>query len=99
MDLVGEVPTEPRRLRAPDRKKLQVYIELAQILLRKYPSESTARSVKFLIDLCQNDAEVGELCDLAWLQEPRAPARIDVGSPSALQRLAPVMTFNAQLRR
>ena len=73
MAIVGAMPCVPRPLIAPNRKKRLVYLEVGQLLLRKYPSESTARA-------------------------PRADGDIDIRLPPVLDRLAPVMRFNARHR-
>ena len=49
LEMVGSPPCEARPLQPPDRKKRLIYLELAQLLLRKYPSQSTQRSVQFLL--------------------------------------------------
>ena len=96
--MLGPVPTVPRALNGPDRKKKMVYLELAQILLRKWPSESTARSVRFIQHLCRNEPP-GPLVQLSWLERPPEPlVQINLDLPPALGRLAPVMRFNARHR-
>ena len=73
--------------------------ELAQILLRKFPSESTARSARFLLEMCRQHP-LEPLVDLPWLRsDPILAPIINVGIPPALHRLAPVMSFRAQHRR
>lgn len=98
LEKVGAVPAVPRPLIAPTRKKRMVYLEIGQLLLRKYPSESTARSIRFLIKLCRNEPPE-PLVPLPWLERaPQDEPNIDIGVPSALSRLAPVMRFNARRR-
>lgn len=92
---VGPLPTAVRPLAAPTRQKRLVYLELAQIILRKYPTESTARSIAYLLKLCRNEPPE-PLVELQWLQEPpREDIQINIEVPSSLARLAPVMRFNA----
>lgn len=52
MRSVGAIPTEARPLRAVKAAKKADYLALAQLLLAKAPTESSARSVDFL-DPCQ----------------------------------------------
>lgn len=74
-----------------------MYLELAQVLLRKHPSESTKRGVMFLLMLCRNEP-APDLPSLPWLEAaPVQPVQIDVNVPS-LMRLAPVMRFTARHR-
>ena len=98
MAIVGAMPCVPRPLIAPNRKKRLVYLEVGQLLLRKYPSESTARSIRFLLKLCRNEPPE-PLVALEWLEQaPRADGDIDIRLPPVLDRLAPVMRFNARHR-
>ena len=95
--MVGPLPSEPRPLVGPNRKKRLVYLELAQLLLKKFPSESTARSIRFLLKLCRNEPP-GPLVQLDWLEsDPRNDVQINIDLPS-IYRLAPVMSFNARHR-
>lgn len=95
--MVGPLPREARPLIAPNRKKRLVYLELAQLLLKKFPSESTARSIRFLLKLCRNEPPE-PLVQLDWLESaPRNDVQINIDLPS-LSRLAPVMSFNARHR-
>ena len=97
LDMVGSPPSEARPLQPPDRKKRLIYLELAQLLLRKYPSQSTQRSVQFLLLLCRNEGQQ-PLPPLPWLERAaRGDVEINVDLPS-LARLAPVMRFNARHR-
>ena len=97
LEMVGSPPCEARPLQPPDRKKRLIYLELAQLLLRKYPSQSTQRSVQFLLLLCRNTGQQ-PLPRLPWLERAaRGDVEINVDLPS-LARLAPVMRFNARHR-
>ena len=93
------LPTISRPLLPANRQRPMVYLELAQILLRKFPSESTARSARFLLEMCRQHP-LEPLVDLPWLRsDPILAPIINVGIPPALHRLAPVMSFRAQHRR
>ena len=95
--MVGPVPATPRPLEPLPRNKRMMYLELAQVLLRKHPSESTKRGVMFLLMLCRNEP-APDLPSLPWLEAaPVQPVQIDVNVPS-LMRLAPVMRFTARHR-
>lgn len=95
---VGALPAVPRPLAPPIRKKRLGYLEIGQLLLKKFPSESTARSIRFILKLCRNEAPE-PLVPLPWLaRDPQDEPDIEIGLPSALARLAPVMRFNARHR-
>ena len=51
--ILGQAPLNPRVLKLPERSKVAKYLELAELLLRRFPSESNGRGAKFLIDLCK----------------------------------------------
>lgn len=96
--LLGACPSEARALKAVEPSKKKSYLEVASILLRKYPNASTSRSVTFLLKICNNDPPDG-VPRLPWLEAPSAQARvINLTNSSAFTKLAPAMRFNAILR-
>ena len=97
--LLGPCPAQPRALAAVLTQKRKDYLDLAAVLLRKYPCTSTERACSFLLSLCNNDPPQ-PVPRLNWFESPPdVGPSIDVGLPHALGRIAPVMRFNAQLRR
>ena len=97
--MLGPCPNEPRPLRAPVTSKKKSYLEVAKILLRKHPCQSTARACKLILRICRNE-DPQAVPHLDWFERPpEDDVRVDLTAPSALGRLAPVMRFNAVLNR
>lgn len=96
--LLGACPSEARALRTVEPSKRKSYLEVAAVLLRKYPNASTSRSVTFLLKICNNYPPDG-VPRLPWLEAPSAQARvINLTNSAAFAKLAPAMRFNAILR-
>jgi len=53
MRVIGPIPTEARPLRVVKAAKKSDYLALSQLLIAKAPTESSARSVTFLVP-CQH---------------------------------------------
>lgn len=74
------------------------YLQLASLLLTRAPSESTARSVEFLVRLCDGSAQPMRVPGLPWFESDEDLQNINASAPSSLRRLAPVMRFTVKLR-
>ncbi len=99
LDMMSGFPSNPRPLHPVIRQKKLAYLEVAKILLQKHPTESTARAVRFLMSICNND-EPQAVPRLDWFEKPPSEgAVVDLRLPQTLCKLAPLMRFNAQLRR
>ena len=97
--MMSGFPSNPRPLHPVIRQKKLAYLEVAKILLQKHPTESTARAVRFLMSICNND-EPQAVPRLDWFEKPPSEgAVVDLRLPQTLCKLAPLMRFNAQLRR
>lgn len=96
---LGDLPTQPRRLKATKPAKKKDYLSLCQALLNAVPTEATKRSVKFLIKICNGSEAAEAPPPLQWLQDFSVDAVPPVvGLPSELGRLAPLMRFRANVR-
>lgn len=94
---LGQLPSEPRRLKMLKPAKKKDYLALANILLGLQPTEATRRSVEFLIEIC-GPSNPGPVPRINWIEdEPEIPG-ILLGQPNALGRIAPLMAFRAILR-
>ena len=92
------LPTEARMLGAVKPAKRKDYLHVAQALLQMHPSEATKRSVLFLMDLCKTyRPEDGPR--LQWLEGEVDTPQIQLGLPSVLGRIAPVMRLKATVGR
>ena len=95
---LGPLPQEPRPLTPLKPQKRAAYISLAEALLKMQPCESTARSVNFLLELCNNLAPE-PVPRLPWFEEPSRPLQLQANLPNALARIAPAMRFHANIGR
>lgn len=95
--LLDEIPQTPRALRPVKPAKRKAYLTLAGLILQKVPTESTARSVRFLVGLI-NDMTPQPVPRLPWIQEEVHADDVVVGLPPAIGRLWPGMKFIARLR-
>ena len=97
--MLGPCPSEPRPLQAPVPTKKKSYLEVAKILLRKHPNQSTARACQLILRICRNESPQA-VPRLIWFERPpEDDSPINLTAPSALGRLAPLMRFNAVLGR
>ena len=87
-----------RVLKAVKPAKQKDYIALAKLLLEKYPHEATRRAVEFLISLCQTERRPNGLPALGWIENPVPAQVIQLGLPSALDRVIPVMRFRVTVQ-
>ena len=87
-----------RALKSVKPAKQKDYIALARLLLEKYPHEATRRAVEFLLSLCQTERRPSGLPALGWIDNPVPPQVIQLGLPSALDRVIPVMRFRVTVQ-
>ena len=93
-------PSSIRKVAAiPVAKK---WLELAEVLSKRAPLESTRRTVKYLVSLASNDlmatADVESLPPLTWFSAREPSPRVDLSEPSLLTTFVPAMHFRAVLR-
>lgn len=82
-----------------DADKAKKYLELANMMLARFPSDLSGRAVSFLTDLVRN-RDPGVAPSLVWYcaAEDLRPAR--VGLPEVVGRVAPaLMKFEARFLR
>lgn len=91
---VNQSPTEARPLRLPVPSKRKKYLELAELLIKRFPSDTMGRGAEFLVNLVQN-THPGELPPLDFYTTARAPDLVQTGLPSSVARVAPAMRFEA----
>ena len=94
---LGAIPREARTLNSIKPAKKKDYLTLCQALLQTHPDESTRRSVEFLVKICSG-TDPDPVPILNWLEENVEPLRIQLGVPSELGRVAPLMLFRANLQ-
>ena len=97
---IGDPPGEGqvRALKGVKPAKQKDYIALAKLLLEKYPHEATRRAVEFLLSLCQTERRPSGLPALGWIDNPVPQQVIQLGLPSALDRVIPVMRFRVTVQ-
>lgn len=94
---LGPLPSEPRRLKMIKPAKKKDYLSLANILLQTQPTEATRRSVEFLLEICTS-CDASAVPRIEWIEdEPEVPV-VQLGQPSALGRICPLMAFRAILK-
>lgn len=96
--ILNQAPLESRPLRRTDAAKAQKYIQLAKVLLNRFPSDTSGRAVEFLMDLVQNQ-NPGSLCPLPFYTTAGSPDTVRISNSPALFRVAPAMVFQARLGR
>lgn len=96
--ILDQAPLISRPLRLPDNNKIKKYIDLANLLTRRFPTDSSGRAVDFLLELVTNQTP-GPLPDLPWFTRATPADQIRIGLPSAIARVAPAMRFEARLGR
>ena len=82
------------------REKRQKWVELAEVLTRRAPTESTQRTVQFLISLGTETLEntVDVLPDLPFCSKHEKVDQIDTSNPYVFRTHIPAMRFRATLR-
>ena len=96
--ILGQAPLNPRVLKLPERSKVAKYLELAELLLRRFPSESNGRGAKFLIDLCKL-TDPGPLAPISWFTTQQRQDLIEIGSPALIARIVPTLRLEARFAR
>lgn len=95
---VTAVPSVVRPLKQIQKKKEAGYLDLASILLKRFPHNDTnGRAIAFLIDLVTNH-DTGPLPDLPWFTQGSTMSLIKVDPPTLLGKLAPGVRFSAVIR-
>lgn len=95
--ILNAAPTDARPLRTVESGKAKKYLELAQIILQRFSSDTMGRAVEFLVDVVRN-RDPGPLPPLPWYTTAGMADAIQVGLPAALARIAPAMVFQARIR-
>lgn len=78
--------------------KAKKYLEVCQVLLRRFPTDTSGRSVEFLLDLVNNSTP-GELPAVPWITTATPLDEIQVRAPRIVHRLAPALNFEARFAR
>lgn len=92
-----DLPSLARQLTLPTTAKRESYLGLANAMLRRFPTETTRRSVNFLVRVCDN-TDPGPLANLPWYTANPENDEIRLDPRVMLHRLAPAMKFRATLR-
>ena len=88
-------PTLPRPLRRVDPEKAKRYMELVDLLLNRFPSDTSGRAAEFLMDLVRS-TDPGALPLLPWFEGESHPARVRIENAAVLRRAMPSMRFQAR---
>lgn len=97
-NIIDHAPTVARPLKLATRGKRAKYLELCNVLLRKFPTESMGRSVAFLLDLVSN-TNPGQLAPIPFYTTPGQQDLIDISRQTTLGRVVPTITFQARINR
>ena len=98
LDYLPQMPTVPRPLTIAKPKKVKDYLDLAKVLLSRFPTQTMARAVSFLLRVAQN-TNPGPLGSLAWFSTPGRDDQIQIRNLAVLSKVAPAMKFRANLMR
>ncbi|CAK9062233.1 unnamed protein product, partial [Durusdinium trenchii] len=96
--IVNSAPTAPRNLKRVQPAKAKKYLEFAQVLLRRFPSDTSGRAIQFFVDLVKC-TDPGPLFPLPFYTTAGAVERIEISRPTALGRIVPAMVFQARIGR
>ena len=98
--LSGPVPGKARRLKEVPLDRRKKWIDLAEALSKRAPTESTKRTVRYLLWLAESrlDTDVTNFPRLTWHESGVVTPRVDLKAPSVLSKLCPAMHFRANLR-
>ena len=94
--ILNSAPTVARPLKKPEAAKASKYLQLCQVLLARFPSDTSGRAVEFLMGLVANQ-DPGPLPPLPWFTTAGTPDRVQVDLPASLARVAPAMVFRARI--
>ena len=103
MERLGSVPQVPRPWKLFDTDRRQKLLQLATLLLKMNANESTGRTVRYLLDLCNPAAQPPSVPAFPWISsrdrgEFDALIDLDMGG-LAMGRMIPQMQFVARLSR
>ena len=90
--------TEPRQLTRVKPDKTQRYLQVANVLLNRFQTHSSERSIRFLVDLVQN-RDPGMPPPVPWVTNPSREDEIQVGVPALADRILPAMNFEVRFAR
>ncbi|CAL1147633.1 unnamed protein product [Cladocopium goreaui] len=93
--IMNTAATEPRQLKKVQSDKAKKYLEVCQVLMQRFPTDTSGRSVEFLLDLV-NNTEPGEAPPLPWISTASPADAVQVGRPRLVERLAPAVNFEAR---
>ena len=98
LDYLPQMPTVARPLTIAKPKKVKDYLDLAKVLLSRFPTQTMARAVSFLLRVAQN-TNPGPLGSLSWFSTPGRDDQIQIRNLAVLSKVAPAMKFRANLMR
>ena len=87
--------SEPRQLKKVQSDKAKKYLEVCQVLMQRFPTDTSGRSVEFLLDLVSN-TQPGEAPPLPWISNASPADAVQVGRPRLVERVAPAVNFEAR---
>ena len=97
--LLNGIPEVPRPLKRVEGDKAKKYLELAKMMLARFPSDLSGRAVSFLTDLVRN-RDPGAAPRLEWYSRAEHLRPAMVGLPEVVGRVAPaLMKFEARFLR
>ena len=96
--IMNTAATEPRPLKKVQSDKAKKYLEVCQVLMQRFPTDTSGRSVEFLLDLVSN-TEPGEAPPLPWISTASPADAVQVGLPRLVERVAPAVNFEARFAR
>lgn len=94
--ILNRSPTVVRPLRKPEASKAKKYLQLCQVLLARFPSDTSGRAVEFLMELVSSQ-DPGPVPPLPWFSTAGTPDRVQVDLPASLARVVPAMVFRARI--
>ena len=93
--ILNDAPRIPRPLRPIQPAKAKRYMEVSEVLINRFPSDTGGRAIEFLLDLVQNH-EPGVPPELSWYINAGPRDVIHVGLPANIYRVVPAMRFEAR---
>ena len=96
--ILHSAPDTARPLKKVDPGKAKKYLELADILIRRFPSTTSGRSIEFLVDLCRN-RNPGPLAPIPFYSTPGQQDLVVIPANPGLARVAPTIRFEAMFQR
>ena len=89
----------PRPLKRPKADKAGDFMSLAQLLLSRFPSDTSGRMVEFLLEVVRQRDPTEVPPVLNWFSNARKEPLVIIGKPSMASILAPTVKFQAQFLR